>query len=223
MVYIGSAFLGDEVDSRDITQVLRDKIVGTNIKVPVDSKLIPAFATTNKTSITKQEEKKIQAAAQRVCGGPDQACMDSKVAEMTQQVLIAKSQNAQSGANTVKGRRLTVNVVGENNFKQRLVIPEGQLFELNGLSPLNPKEPPGALPSFGYIRTQFIDFAGVTVSTFIWVFSIVATYALFSRMGWGYIAWVLTAIAFVLPGSGYVIIFGYFIIQSFVDKYTSMV
>jgi hypothetical protein len=59
--------------------------------------------------------------------------------------------------------------------------------------------------------------------TFVWVFGIVATYALFARKGWGYIAGVLAFIAFILPGSGYLIIFGYFILESFVNNYTTMV
>lgn len=223
MVYIESAFLGDERESRDVSTVLRGKIVGTTIKVPVDNKLIPPFAVTNKTKVTKDDERKIREAATRVCGGPDQQCLEAKTAEMKQQILIAKNNQAVSSANIVKGRRLTVNVLDEDGNRRRVVVPDGQLFELEGISPMDPKKPSSALPSFDYIKTQSLEFAAVAAITFVWVFGIVATYALFARMGWGYIAWVLAFIAFIIPGSGYVIILGYFILESFVSNYTTMV
>jgi hypothetical protein len=223
MVYIESAFLGDEKDMRDVSKVLRDKVVGTAIKVPVDNKLIPAFVVTNKSQITKEDERKIRESAERVCGGADQQCMEAKMAELNQQVLLSKSAQSSSAANIVKGRRLTVNILDEKGKRKRVVVPDGQMFELDGISPMDPKKPPSALPSFDYIKTQSLEFAAIAVMTFVWVFGIVATYALFARMGWGYIAWVLAFIAFIIPGSGYFIILGYFILESFVSNYTTMV
>jgi hypothetical protein len=223
MVYIESAFLGDEKDMRDVSKVLRDKIVGTTIKVPVDNKLIPPFVVTNKSQLSSEDERKIRESATRICGGADQQCMEAKTAELKQQVLLSKSAEASSAANIVKGRRLTVNILDDKGKRRRVVVPDGQLFELEGISPMDPKKPSSALPSFDYIKTQSIEFAGVAAVTFVWVFGIVATYALFARKGWGYIAWALAFVAFIIPGSGYVIILGYFILESFVSNYTTMV
>jgi hypothetical protein len=223
MVYIESAFLGDEKDARDVSKVLRDKVVGSSIKVPVDNKLIPAFVVTNKTKLEKEDERKIRESAERMCGGADQQCMEAKTAELTQQVLITKSSEASSTANIVRGRRLTVTVMDENGKRNRIVVPEGQLFELDGISSLDPRKPQSALPTFDTMKNQIYEFATVVVVTFFWAFSVVATYALFARMGWGYGAWALALVAFMIPGSGYFIILGYFGFQSFVDKYRSMV
>jgi len=223
MVFIDSAFLGDEQGMRNVTKVLGDKIMGSSINVPVDDKLIPPFEVVNKTDLSKPEEKKIRLAAEKLCGGPDQACMEVKIADLRQQALIAKSTLANSSANVVKGRRLTVNLLDDNGERKRMVIPDGHRFELEGLSPLDPRKPGEVLPSLDFFKKQTIEFATVAAVTFFWVFGVVATYAIFARMGWGYIAWLLAFIAFIIPGSGYVMIFGYFIVQSFTDTYISTV
>lgn len=222
MVYIESAFLGDEKEARDVSKVLRDKVQGTSIKVPVDNSLIPAFVVTDKAKITEQDNQKIREAAERICGGADQQCMEAKTAELNQQVLLSKATQASSAANVVKGRRLTVTVMDANGKRKRIVVPDGQMFELNGISSLDPKKPPSALPSAEYIKNQSLEMAVVAASTLVWVFSVVATYAIFARLGWGYWAWGLALVAFLIPGSGFLIIIGYFVTKSFVDKYTTM-
>jgi hypothetical protein len=224
MVYIESAFLGDEKASRNVTKVLNDKIVGSTIDVPVDDALIPAFAVTEKAEVTDADTKKIRTTAEQMCGGgSDQNCVKVRVAELTQSALAEKQQQAVSSANVVQGRRLTVNILTDEGKRKQLIVPDGQKFTLNGMSPTDPRKANQMFPSFDYFKGQFIEFVSIAALTFAWVFGIVATYAIFSRMGWGYIAWALTFVAFILPGSGYVMIFGYFIVQSFVENYTSMV
>lgn len=223
MVYIESAFLGDEKDARDVSKVLRDKVVGTTIKVPVDNKLIPPFVVTNKAELSKDDERRITESAERQCGGADQNCIEVKKSELKQQMLLSKASESASTANIVKGRRLTVNVRDEGGKLKTVVVPEGQVFELEGISGMDPRKPPTTLPSLDSIKSNSLEFATIAVLAFFWVFGVAATYALFTRKGWGYIAAVLAFIAFLIPGSGYIMIFGYFIIESFVDKYTSMV
>jgi hypothetical protein len=223
MVFIESAYLGDEKDMRNVTDVVLGKITGTTIKVPVDDKLIPPFAVTKKTSITTAEEKRIKNAAKEACGGPDQACIAIKEAELTQQSLLAKTTLANSSANLVRGRRLTVTVVDDANVRRRVVVPDGHEFELSGLTPRDPRKPNTAMPPLSFFKDQLIVFGVATVSTFVWVFGVVATLALFGRLGWGYGAWALALVALLVPGSGYVMIIGYFLIQSFVRNYTAMV
>lgn len=223
MVFIESAFLGDEQGMRNVTKVLNDKIIGSSINVPVNDKLIPPFEVVDKTDLTKEETRTIRAQAEKACGGPDQSCVEAKMAELSQIALNAKSSASNSSANVIKGRRLTVNVLDDNGKRRRMVVPDGHDFKIDGLSPTDPRKPDQAVPDFNYFKGQFIEFSATAVLTFVWVFGIVATFALFARAGFGYIAWALAGVAFLLPGSGYVMIFLYFVLKSFVDNYTTMV
>lgn len=222
MVFIESAFFGDETGMRNITKVLNDKMVGSSISVPVNQELIPPFEVVDKTSLTNSDTRKIRAKAEEVCGGVDQSCIAAKIGELTQIALVEKSTAANSSANVVKGSRLTVNIL-ENGQRRRVVVPAGQMFEVNGLSPIDPRKPDQTLPDFAFFKAQFLDFSATAFITFVWVFGIVATYALFARAGFGYIAGALALVAFILPGSGYVMILLYFMLNSFVNNYTSMV
>lgn len=223
MVFIESAFLGDEQGMRNVTKVLNDKIVGTSINVPVDDRLIPPFEVVDNTELTREESRTIRAQAVEVCGGPDQTCVEAKMAELSQIALNAKTSASNSSANTIKGRRLTVNVLDDQGNRRRVVVPDGHDFKIDGLSPTDPRKPDQTVPDFNYFKGQFLEFSAISVVTFVWVFGIVATFALFARAGFGYIAWALAGVAFLVPGSGYVMIFLYFILKSFVDNYTTMV
>lgn len=215
--------MGDERGMRNVTKVLNNKIVGTSINVPVNDELIPPFEVVDKTQLTTTDERAIRKQAEAVCNGPDQACIEAKMAELRQIALVAKSSQANSSANVIKGRRLTVNILDNQGNRRRMVVPDGNKFEIDGLSPTDPRKPDQTIPDFAFFRGQFLDFSATAVITFVWVFGIVATYALFARAGFGYIAGVLAFIAFLLPGSGYVMIFLYFILNSFVNNYTTMV
>lgn len=223
MVFIESAFLGDERGMRNVTKVLHDRIVGTSIDVPVDDRLIPPFEVVDNTTLTTAEDRELRAQAERECGGPDQGCIDVQMGKLRQLALDAKSTKANSSANVIKGRRLTVNVLDDQGKRRRMVIPDGHEFKIDGLSPTDPRKPDQVVPDFVWFKGQFIEFSAVAVVTFVWVFGIVATFALFARAGFGYLAWALAGIAFLIPGSGYVMIFLYFILNSFVNNYTSMV
>jgi hypothetical protein len=223
MVFIESAFLGDEQGMRNVTKVLNDKIIGTSINVPVNDQLIPPFEVVENTKLSTPEERVIRQQAEKACGGADQQCVEAKMSELSQIALNAKTTASNSSANVIKGRRLTVNVLDDQGNRRRVVVPDGHDFKIDGLSPLDPRKPDQSVPDFNYFKGQFIEFSATAVITFVWVFGIVATFALFARAGFGYIAWALAGVAFLLPGSGYVMIFLYFILKSFVDNYTTMV
>jgi hypothetical protein len=223
MVFIESAFLGDEQGMRNVTKVLNNKIVGSSINVPVNDELIPPFEVVENTKLSTQEERMIRQQAERACGGADQQCVEAKIGELSQIALTAKSTASNSSANVIKGRRLTVNVLDDQGNRRRMVVPDGHDFKIDGLSPLDPRKPDQTVPDFNYFKGQFLEFSAISVVTFVWVFGIVATFALFARAGFGYIAWALAGVAFLVPGSGYVMIFLYFVLKSFVDNYTTMV
>jgi hypothetical protein len=76
------------------------------------------------------------------------------------------------------------------------------------------------------IQEYAIAIITVVVSTFFWVFSVVAVYAIFMRQyestGKDYfrlVAYGASAFALLIPGSGYVIIFLAFAVPAFVTEY----
>ena len=221
MVFIESAFLGDEKGMRNVTKVLSGKVVGAEIKVPVDDKLIPPFEVVDKTELTTTDAQKIRKLAEAACGGPDQACMEATTARMTQETLVEKSTAANSTANIVRGRRLTVTVVDDKGVRKQMVVPDGQTFELKGVSSSNPRDPPNLIPSLQTIRGNVFEAVGAIILTAIWVFGVLATYTLFSHVYNPYVGGGLAVAAVLLPGSGYAMILVYFIGKSFVDNYTA--
>ena len=226
MVYIESAFVGDEKTARNITKSLQDKIVGTSIKVHVDEKLIPVFDTVNKTEIDLVEDRRIRAEAVKECGEANTTCITQTVDRLRQlklRTIVDDGKTPTDPNASLKGLRLTVNILDDTGNRKRMVIPAGNDFELDGLSPIDPRKPGEWLPPTSFIRTKFIEFNVIVITTFLWVFSIVAAYTLFGRK-WGVYAGVgLAFLAFLFPGSGYLFIFGYFGLNAFVDKYTTMV
>lgn len=226
MVFIESAFWGDEKSTKNVTQVLKDKVVGNKLLVEkVDDQLIPAFTVAPKSELTPSDVKKIREQAEKACGGADQDCIKLRSSELTQGALREKANNevAEGAAAIIKGKRLTVNVRDEKGNMIRKVVPENGKFELEGLSATDPRKAGQLLPPADSFRAAFVNFTGISVSSFVWVFGVVATYTLFSQLGWKYGTPVLTFIALVIPNSGYVIILGYFIGKSFVDNYINLV
>jgi 4-amino-4-deoxy-L-arabinose transferase-like glycosyltransferase len=77
------------------------------------------------------------------------------------------------------------------------------------------------------IQEYAIAIITVVVSTFFWVFSVVAVYAIFMRQYerpgapdyWRVLAYVGAGLALLFPGFGYVIIFLAFAIPAFTSEY----
>ena len=225
MVFIESAFWGDEKSTKNVTDVLKGKIEGNKLAIEkVDDKLIPAFTVAPKGELKPEDVVLIRQKAEKACGGADQDCIKLRTSELTQEVLRAKANDeiTEGAAAIIKGKRLTVNIRDENGKRVRKVVPENGKFELEGLSPTDPRKPGEALPDGKYLTKYMVGFTQASVATFIWVFGIVATYTLFAQQGWEYAAPALAFIAFLLPGSGYAMILIYFIGKSFMDNYTSM-
>lgn len=226
MVFIESAFWGDEKSTKNVTQVLKDKTTGNKIKVDkVDDSLIPAFTVAPKGELTPADVKKIREKAEKACGGADQDCVKLRTSEFTQEALRAKANDevTAGAAEIIKGKRLTVNIRDDKGNLIRKVVPENGKFELEGLSATDPRKAGEMMPSSDSIQKTFITLTGVSISTFIWVFGVVATYTLFSQLGWKNGAMILTFIALIIPNSGYFFIIGYFVARTFVDTYVQLV
>jgi hypothetical protein len=221
MAYIQSAYYGDEKQMRNITKVLQDKILGTTLNVDVNEQLIPPFEVTEKTELTPQEEKKIRESAAAQCGGNDQECINAKEAQLRQDSLAVKERASNSSATVIKGRRLTVNVVDENNKVRRLVIPDGQKFKLDKIMINDPRKGGTQLPKWETIQNQFKLMAGLILTTAVYVFGVVATYTVFMKAFEQKILFVipLVAISIFIPFSGYVMIFLYYLFQGALKRY----
>ncbi len=219
MAYIESAYYGDEKSQRNATKVLRDRVIGTTIDTPVNEQLIPAFEVANRVEITTQEERRIREAAAAACGGVDQDCIRTKEAQLRQEMLEAKQQQASSTATAIKGRRLTVNIIDEKGQRRRIVVPDGQQFTMDNITVNDPKKGPLQVPSMEYFQNQFKLLGGIVLSTLVYVFGVAITYVLFSQKYGIPVAIPITAISIFIPYSGYVMVFLHFMFFSAVDTY----
>jgi hypothetical protein len=90
------------------------------------------------------------------------------------------------------------------------------------------KEDPLALPTLDSVYTNAFTFMGIVMASFVYVFSIVAVYAIFMRQyeqthkdSFRMIAYAMTGVSILLPYSGYFIILGYFGFNSFLKEYNA--
>lgn len=222
MATIEAAFYGDEKSTRNVTDVLKSKVSGNKITVDkVDDSLIPTTTVTRKAEVTTQEMNRIRNTAVKACGGNDSECVKLRTDQLTQETLRAKANDevTEGVKNIIKGKRLTVRIRDSKGNVTTKVVPENGKLELDGLSIAAPNQ---TLPPTNYIVKQFTDLANTSIGMFLWVFSVAATYSLFSQMGWGWAAYALAIVAAIVPNSGWIIIFGYFIYQAFMEKYTAV-
>lgn len=222
MVFIESAFWGDEKSAKNITQVLTGRVVGNKITIDkVDDSLIPAFTPTPTGTLTKSDQQQIREKAEEACGGAaDQNCVNLRIQQFTQEALQAKANDeiTEASSEIIKGKRLTVNLRNDKGEMVRKVVAENGKFELEGVT----GNPTDTLPSSEDVQRHFAQYTGITLTTFVWVFGVVATYTLFNSMGWTYAAPVLAFIALIIPNSGYFMIIFFFVGKSFVDTYVSL-
>lgn len=222
MAYIQSAFYGDEKSNKAITDILRDKVVGTTLDLTVNDQLIPPFEVADKVKIDDKEDKKIKDDATRACGGADQACIDRTVERMRQDTLAAKQ--GQVDAAAIKGKRLTINYIDEKGQPVRKVIPEGQKFKMDNIMVNDPKKGALQVPPASYFQNQLKLLGTFSVSALLYVFSVAATYVLFLRTQPGFmLAIPATAIAIFVPFSGYFLILFYFGFFAAVDTYVGKI
>lgn len=165
MARIDSAYFGDDVGYRNITEALRRKISGGKLDVVANSELIPTFEAAPETTLEVEDEKKIREDAVRACGEADQTCLDATKARLRQEKLKEKERTNMSSANIVKGRRLTVNIVDKDKKRRTLIVPDGQKLLLEdvdggGVDRLgNPTLP--TMDQFSERATQLLTWVGI--------------------------------------------------------------
>ncbi len=226
-VTIESAYYGDERSFANITKSLLGKITGGVLDVTADAQLKPTFEAAPETRLDTTDEKRIREQAAQACGGDaDQACMERTRLKLSEERLREKEMEDMSKS-VIKGDRLTLNIIDENGKRKKLITPAGQKVRLENIRG-DASTKGMALPTMDKIQENAVFILTIVVSTFFWVFSIVAVYTLFMRQYqttgrdifrmMGYAA---AAASALFPGLGYLIIFGYFGLNAFLKEYVS--
>jgi hypothetical protein len=227
-VYLESAYYGDEKSFANITQSLAKKVTAGILDVTSNSQLKPTFEAAPETTLDGKDEKKIREEAVRGCGGEaDQKCLEAKKLQLSQERLKEKEME-DLGKGVIKGERLTVNIV-ENGKRKTLITPSGQKLRLENIlgDKASDKDAIMALPSPSQFQSRAIALITIVLSTFIWVFGIVAVYAVFMRLAadpdngkdyYRIIAYAGAAASVIFPGTGFLIILGYFGFKAFMKN-----
>lgn len=226
-IRIESAYYGDEKSFANITSSFLNKVIGGVIDVTANGDLKPTFEAAPETKLTTQDEATIRDDAIRACGGEaDQKCIEATKLKLSQEALKEK-ERTDLGKSVMKGDRLTVNIIDGENKRRTLITPAGQKFKLENVTGSKVDRGMG-LPTLEQTQQRLILIATTIVASFAWVFSIVATYAVFMREykpsdpttdPYRIVAYVTAAIAAVFPGAGIVILLGWFGFQSFLKEY----
>lgn len=226
-IYLESAYYGDEKSFANITKGLAKKIIGGVLDVTASSELKPVFEAAPETRLTSQDEKSIREQAVQACGGEaDQKCLERTQLKMSQERLREK-ENENLVKGVIKGDRLTLNIV-ENGKRKTLIAPAGQKVRLENILGDKPSDKDAilALPTPDQFQERAITLLTIVVSTFFWVFGIVASYTIFMRQyeatgkdSFRIIAYASAAASVIFPGLGYLIILGYFGFNAFITEY----
>lgn len=158
MAQIDSAYFGDDSATRNITDSLRKKVVARKLDITANSELIPTFEKAPETVLEDEDEKKIREEAVRNCGEANQQCIESTKSRLRQEALQEKERVNTSSANTVKGRRLTVNVLNKDGSRRTLIVPDGQQLTLDDVDGGETVKVGGLeLPSMAFLEGQFAN------------------------------------------------------------------
>jgi hypothetical protein len=231
-VTIKKATFGDERSNTDITNVLAEQMRkrGTT-EIPVNSSLVPVLGKGPSSQLNDQEVRDAYDRAAEVCGPTDQICKEMKAQEFQAQRLQEKKLENAKVENIIKGRRLTVEYV-QNGKVKTAEIPEGQVFKLENSKTapafkVDPGKPVasewsimGTLSSVAGILVTLFASAGGLIATFFYAYSILSTFRAFNEEGKKMLTYLFTAIAVLVPYSGYIIQFVYFGFDSFSKNLT---
>jgi hypothetical protein len=225
-VYLESAYYGDEKSFANITKSLAKKVTAGILEVTSNSELKPTFEAAPETTLDGRDEKRIREQSVKACGGEaDQKCLEAKKLQLSQERLKEKEME-DLGKGVIKGERLTVNIV-ENGKRKTLITPTGQKLRLENIlgDKVSDKDAIMALPSPSQFQSRAITLLTIVLSSFIYVFAIVAVYAVFMRQaantGKDYfriVAYVGAAASVLFPGTGFLMILGYFGFRAFMDN-----
>jgi hypothetical protein len=223
-VRIESAYYGDENSFANITSSFVNRVSNRVIDVTANGDLKPTFEAAPVTKLEPTDQKEITEDAVRACGGEsDQKCLEVTKLKLADEKLKEK-ERTDTAKGVMKGDRLTVNIRDENGKLRTLITPAGQTFKLENV--IGGTQAKTNVPTLDDIQNQAILIITTMVGAFTWVFSIVATYAIFMREYektgrdlFRIVAYVTTVLAVIFPGAGIFILVFWFGFQSFIKEY----
>ena len=212
---VKSATWGDERSSTDVTQAMIEKAKPGYVDFVADNSIVPVFDVFGSRTVTidDAESQTIKSQAISACNNnqADKKCIEFQTNQLETQLLQKKTAEAQSSANIITGRRLTLTIIDDNGMERVLAVPDGQKVQFGD-------KPKIAMPETfsGGTSTLLWGVLKILLSmslTLLWVFSIAAPYRIFVLEGKLMTAYILTGLAILIPYSGLIttpIMLGYY-------------
>ena len=201
-IVINQATWGDENATTDITKTMQEKAKPGYLDMVADNTIVPAvdlLSGSNDVALTESEKEDIKKKAVEICGtASDDKCIQFNKNQLESSSLQQKVAEKQSSANIITGRRLTLTFTDDKTGQKRTVaIPDGQKVKFG-------EAPTYKMPDFTPSNTILgaLGIVGKLILTLLYVFSIAATYRLLILTNHINVAYILTALAIVVPYSG---------------------
>lgn len=207
-----SAYYGDSQGRKNVTKTVKEAVQRGDSEIVASNSLIPFLESTETIELTQEEMDEARREAEKQCGNAnDSNCIRARSEEFQKKRLKEKEFESQSTANAIKGRRLEMEIM-ENGKKKTITIPDGNKYPL----PQTAKEGLGfQLPSLSGTVVEGLKIGTTILATFIYVFSIIATYRTFIEGGYTRIGYAATAAAIFIPYSGFLLMFAFFAITTY--------
>lgn len=205
-IVINQATWGDETSATDITADLQKQASGGYLSTTANNSLVPlvGMVTGSNTKVVLSESEKtdITTQATAACGGgADQKCVAYHTNQLQSAKLQEKASAQQSSANIVTGRRLTVTYTDSKTGVQKTVaVPDGQAVTLGTPPALSLP----AMPTLSGTMFTGLTTVGTIIAFLLYVLSIAISYRAMMLDGHVKTAYVLTALAILIPFSGFV-------------------
>ena len=201
-IVINQATWGDESAATDITSIMQKQAAAGYLDTVANNSLVPAIdlmGNTSTVALTDSEKAGIATKAVEICGSAsDDKCITFQKNQLESNTIQEKVATAQSSANVVTGRRLTLTYTDTATGQQKTVaVPDGQAVKFG--SP-----PTMEMPTMSGSALSVLSTAGTVVGITLYVFSIAITYRMLVLGGHLIAAYILTGIAIVVPYSGLV-------------------
>lgn len=201
-IVINQATWGDESAATDITAILQKQAAAGYLDTVANNSLVPAvdlMGETTTVALSDSEKGDIAAAAVKACGSAsDDKCIAFQKNQLESSMIQQKVATAQSSANIITGRRLTLTYTDTATGQQKTVaVPDGQAVKFG-------TAPTMQMPTVSGSALSALSTVGTVVGITLYVFSIAITYRMLVMGGHLITAYILTGIAIVVPYSGLV-------------------
>jgi hypothetical protein len=197
MVYLDSAYYGDEKSSRNVTKSLIDRIKNNTLDGVANESLYPAVETTDEVKLTAEDEKNITSDALKKCNAADQKCLEAEKQRLRQERFKEKEREAIDSTPAIKGYRLTMNVINDDGTRKTIVVPSGQKFNVQNM---RPREEPSI--SLEDIKTIAWSVIGIGVTVLIYALFILIPFKILKDDGNMPFAWGTTGANIITPPLG---------------------